>query len=143
MRGRCFEISGNRWKSVSPLTLTNVHVHFAGFSGYTGTLREHGWDFSIVENYFTKRKKLVMRNSALCLVGSGEYVEGNVVIIRHLTTEKRKGQTWVKLPNETINIDQLEISDLLDAIARRQQVEMPIKPKPKAEIIQINQSRAV
>ncbi len=145
MKGRCFDIEGNYWKTATPLTATNVHVHFGGLSGYTGTLQEYGWDFSVVENHFTKRKKLVMRNSAIGLVGSGEYIEDYIVIVRRLTNEKIFGMTRIRWQEQehAINIDKLEIIDLLEAIARRQQKEMPVKPKPKAEIIQINQSRAV
>lgn len=137
MRGRCFDVQSNKWKTVTPLTASSVHVHFAGFAGYTGTLREQGWDFLIVENHFTKRKKLRMLNSALNLVGQGDFTDGAIVFIRCFANSKAWGQERAKLGGELIDLDKVEYLDLLNAIASRQQAGMPIRPKPQAQIIKM------
>lgn len=137
MRGRCFDIEKHKWKTVTPFSATNLHVHWMGFNGYTGRLQEAGWVFSVVENHFTKRKKLMMRNSALGMIASGDYGDGELVIMRHLSTQKIWGKSRIKIMDDLIDLENIEISDLFDAIVRRQKSEVPQKPKSELPVAQV------
>lgn len=140
MRSRFPDESGSRWRTILKLSGSSVRVHFLGFSAYTGTLQESGWDFTVVKNNFTKRSKVFMRNSIFHLVGSGDFVDGFDIHIRQITQEKLLGKPRFRTSNEIINFDELEITDLLNAIAEKQKSEAPQKLKPRAEIISMRET---
>lgn len=139
MKGRCFDIEGNRWKTITPFTGTSTKVNWFGFTACTGVLQEAGWELNLVKNIFTGRSKLLMRNSALQLVASGELNGEFCCIIRHMTPEKVKGLSRIRLPNETVDFSDLEVIDVLNAVAEIQKSEAPKKPKTHAEIISLRE----
>lgn len=145
MRGRCFDVMKNRWKTREQLPFVgyeNLTIWFGGFESDPVALRASGWFLTIETNHFTKKQRLIIHNPKLGLAGRGEMSELNV-FIESMTNQRHffaRGES-VKLRNEIFDFDELSTVQLLDAVSKRLDEETPVKPpKPKrktAEIISI------
>lgn len=133
----------SKWTERSSYT-ENVWIKWLGFTSTVPTLIAGGWQFEIVRNRFTGRKKLYMRHKALKLVGRARFqnventtedvsaVEGYEM--EFITNEKNQFINPTKIKVESEQVIGMEYSDIpavLHEISLLQKENMN-KPTPKA-----------
>jgi hypothetical protein len=145
MRGRCFEVSGNFWKTRSQIpSELDFTVELLGLNGTRKEMEANGWSFLQETNNFTSKQRILAMNK-YGVFSSGTLYDGHLFLLGVCNTKygQKLNAQYVKIEKEeAINLDDLDIVDLLNAIERRQKLEMPTKPKPQAEVISISHMRA-
>jgi len=145
MRGRCFDVGGNHWKSRRRYDGDpKATVFFRGFEGEVELLGSCLWDFFIETNHYTKKQRLLMKHQVTGIFAGCEYKDGcNFFVLDTISQSK----AWVeKAVDRSITIysrpplEDFSLQELLDEALRRQTIALPPKPKPKrptAEILSI------
>jgi hypothetical protein len=150
---RCFDVVNHRWKTITSWNGTPATVELFGFDAKVSELIEAGWTFKVVFNNLTKSTKLIgkFQNDVYHVSGPMLIAFPDHVILEVINIGKKwatffRGEKF-SLYNaetkkeETVSLNQLSVSDLLDAITERLKQETPVlrgKPKePSDNVIEL------
>lgn len=156
LRGaRCFEVSGNKWKTIEKLSLplgTTCAIRWNGWITWASDLTEHDWVMTVVTNNFTNKKKLYVRDPITKLCGAGELKEhkqfscGPTIFSADLDyfchEKNQRIKKFIKeIPSDAvIQITEDNIPAVLDYIAELQNKDKKLRRKQirtPAEILQL------
>lgn len=147
---------GQKWVEREPYS-ENIWINWLGFTSSVPTLIEHGWNFEVVTNRYTGRKKLYMRHKEKKLVGRCKFNNENTVEtvsrseeyhMEFITNEKNQfiNPPKIRVENESVvGLAESDIPLVLECIAKIQKNNLRKKKKvskPIADIMEFVKKRA-